>query len=341
MRANVLLLLLLGFTVPTLAHSAGQQNEPAPTPVVPATQPPRLSWGEAVVLGIVEGVTEFLPISSTGHLLIANEALGLNEDFHLTHADGQPAWIERPSAANPQGRPLTRKHAVDAYSIIIQSGGIAAVMVLYWRRLRGMALGLLGFNREGLLLARNILIALVPAVILGLTIGNWVERNLFSVGAVIAALAAGALLMFWVQSWQTRSSWRGTSNRDAADLTPGEALFIGVSQCAAFWPGTSRSMMTIVAGYLTGLPPAKAAEFSFLLGLPTLAGAAILKGYKTGPLVVDVLGWGPVLLGCVVAFLSAAAAIRFLVATLIRFGLVPFAVYRLILALALLLTLGW
>lgn len=319
----------------------GQQAEPSPQPVVPATQAPKLSWGEAVVLGVVEGVTEFLPVSSTGHLLIANQALGLNENYQLTRPDGSPAWLRAPTSSNPDGEPFTQKHAVEAYSIIIQSGGIAAVILLYWRRLRSMMLGVLGFNREGLFLTRNILLALVPAVVLGLTIGDWVEQNLFSVRAVIVALAAGAVLMFWVQSWQTRSSWRGTSNRDAADLTMGEALFVGVAQCVAFWPGTSRSMITIVAGYLTGLPPAKAAEFSFLLGLPTLAGAAMLKGYKTGPMVVEVLGWGPVLLGCVVAFLSAAIAIRFLVATLIRFGLGPFAIYRLILAVGLLLTLGW
>jgi len=337
MRSTFLLLLLLGSALPATAQDA----DAPPQPVVPATQAPRLSWGEAIVLGIVEGVTEFLPISSTGHLLIANEALGLNENYQLTHPDGRPAWIEPPTAADPQGVPFTRKHAVDAYSIIIQSGGIAAVILLYWRRVRSMVLGVFGFNRGGFLLTRNIVIALVPAVILGLTIGGWVERNLFSVAAVIGALAVGAVLMFWVQSWQTRSSWRGTSSRDAAELTPGEALFIGVAQCTAFWPGTSRSMVTIVAGYLTGLSPTKAAEFSFLLGLPTLAGAALLKGYKTGPMVVEVLGWGPVLLGCVIAFVSAAFAIRFLVATLVRFGLGPFAIYRLLLALGLLLTVSW
>ena len=328
------LLLLLG-----IALSARAQ-EPASQPVVPAVQEPRLSWGEAAVLGLIEGVTEFLPVSSTGHLLIANEALGLNENYQLTRADGTPAWVEPPTVASPAGVPFTRKHAVDAYTILIQMGGIAAVVLLYWRRVRSMALGIFGFNREGLRLARNILVALIPAVVLGLTIGDWIEERLFSVTAVIIALAAGAALMFWVQAWQTRSSWRGTSDRDAADLMPSEALFIGVAQCVAFWPGTSRSMVTIVGGYLIGLSPAKAAEFSFLLGLPTLAGAALLKGLKTGPVVFETLGWGPVVLGCVVAFFSATVAIRFLVATLVRFGLGPFAIYRLILAVGLILTFG-
>lgn len=337
MRLRLVLLSLLCIA----ATAVAQQDEPAPEPVVPATDAPRLSWGEAVILGVVEGVTEFLPVSSTGHLLIANEALELNENYQLTRPDGSPAWIEPPSGSNPLGEPFTRKTALDAYTVIIQIGGIAAVVVLYWGRLKGMLQGLFGFNAQGLMLLRNVFIALVPAVVIGLTAGDWIERNLFSVRTVVVALAGGAFLMFWVQAWQTRSSWRGTSDRDAANLTPSEALFIGVFQCVAFVPGTSRSMITIVAGYLTGLPPARAAEFSFLLGLPTLAGAAFLKGARSGPMVVEVLGWGPVLLGCVVAFVSAAVAIRFLVATLVRFGLGPFAIYRLTIALGIVLLLGW
>lgn len=338
MPTKFLLLLLLGIALP-----AGAQDPPDSTPtqpVLPAVQSPRLSWIDATILGLVEGVTEFLPVSSTGHLLIANEAMGLNANYQLMRPDGSPAWVVPPNRENPAGVPFTRKHAVDAYSIIIQIGGIAAVALLYWRRLRGMALGIFGFNREGLRLARNIVVALIPAVAVGLTVGDWIEDQLFSVSAVIVALAVGAGLMFWVQAWQTRSSWHGTTDRDAADLTPAEAVFVGLAQCVAFWPGMSRSMVTIVGGYLTGLSPARAAEFSFLLGLPTLAGAALLKGLKAGPIVVETLGWGPVVLGCLVAFVSAAVAIRFLVAALVRFGLGPFAIYRLILALGLVLTFG-
>jgi undecaprenyl-diphosphatase len=334
MPTKSLLLLLL-----VIALSARAQ-EPDPQPVVPASQDARLTWSDAVILGLVEGITEFLPVSSTGHLLIANEALGLNEDYQLVRPDGSPAWVEPPSAANPAGVPFTRKRAVDTYAIVIQIGGIAAVVLLYWRRLREMALGVFGFNSAGFRLARNIVVALVPAVAIGLTVGDWVEEELFSVTAVIIALAAGAGVMFWVQAWQSRNAWRGKSDRDASDLKPAEALFVGVVQCIAFWPGMSRSMVTIVGGYLTGLSPARAAEFSFLLGLPTLAGAALLKGWKTGPMVLETLGWGPVVLGCVVAFASAAVAIRFLVSALVRFGLGPFAIYRLILAVGLILTFG-
>jgi undecaprenyl-diphosphatase len=334
MPKKFLLLLLLG-----IALSARAQ-EPDAQPVVLAAEDPRLTWTDAMILGLVEGVTEFLPVSSTGHLLIANEALGLNENYQLVRFDGSPAWVEPPSAANPVGVPFTRKHAVDAYAVIIQVGGIAAVALLYWRRLREMALGVFGFNSAGFRLTRNIVVALIPAVAIGLTVGDWIEEQLFSVTAVIIALAAGAAVMFWVQAWQARHSWRAKSERDPADLTLAEALFVGLAQCVAFWPGTSRSMVTIVGGYLTGLSPARAAEFSFLLGLPTLAGAALLKWTKSGPLVVETLGWGPVILGCLVAFVSAAVAIRFLVETLVRFGLGPFAIYRLILAVGLILTFG-
>lgn len=334
MPTKFLLLLLLG-----IALTAGAQ-EPDPQPVVPAGQDPRLTWTDAMILGLVEGITEFLPVSSTGHLLIANEALGLNENYQLVRSDGSLAWVEPPSAANPEGVPFTRKHAVDTYAVIIQIGGIAAVALLYWRRIREMVLGVFGFNSTGFRLARNIVVALIPAIAIGLTVGDWVEEQLFSVTAVIIALAVGAGVMLWVQAWQARNSWRAKSERDAADLKPAEALFIGLVQCLAFWPGMSRSMVTIVGGYMTGLSPARAAEFSFLLGLPTLAGAALLKGWKSGPLVVETLGLGPVVVGCVVAFVSAAVAIQFLVSALVRFGLGPFAIYRLILAVGLILTFG-
>ena len=152
---------------------------------------------------------------------------------------------------------------------------------------------------------------------------------------VIAALVVGGILMIAVDRWRKRSHWNRASGRGPAELRPGEALLVGGMQCLAMWPGTSRSMMTIVGGYCVGLKPAQAAEFSFLLGLPTLAGAALLKGIKGGPAMLEVFGWQPVVLGTVVAFVSAALAIKVLVATLTRFGLTPFAIYRILLAAAL------
>ena len=291
-----------------------------------------LDLGDAIVLGVVEGVTEFLPISSTGHLIIANDVLGLESDKPLTDANGQPLWHKRPTPARPEGVPLTLKLAADTYAVVIQAGAIAAVVLLYWRQILGMVLGLTGRSASGLRLLRNILLAFLPCAIAGFVLHDWIDRHLFSVPAVIAALVAGAGLMLWAEHWRRRNSIPGLSRAEPADLSPKRALGIGLAQCLALWPGTSRSMVTIVGGYLAGLSPVKAAEFSFLVGLPTLTGAAVYKGWRSGGAMIDVFGWTPVLVGGVVAAVSAALAVRFLVGFLSRSGLAVFAYYRLALA---------
>lgn len=292
-----------------------------------------LAVGDAIVLGLVEGVTEFLPISSTGHLIIANEVLGLDAEQQLTDAAGRPLWYKAPSAEHPAGEPLTLKVAADAYAVIIQAGAILAVVGLYWRPFLGMALGLVGRSSHGLQLLRNVLLAFVPVATAGFLLHDWIDERLFSVPAVIGALVAGALLMLWAERWRRQNTSRGYSrHNDPSDLSAGTAVKIGLFQCLALWPGTSRSMVTIVGGYLAGLSPAKAAEFSFLVGLPTLGGAAVFKAWKTGPAMIQVFGWSSVLLGAAVAAVSAALAVKFLVSFLSRHGLQIFAYYRLVLA---------
>ena len=325
-------LLVLGSACAQAPAVPAGTDAPA-TPVIVAA--PQLTWSESVILGLVEGVTEFLPVSSTGHLIVANHFLGLEDERQLTDATGRPRWIKPPSAKEPAGRPLTTKAAAKAYTVIIQIGGIAAVVVLYWSQLWSLALGLCGMDRNGTKLLRNVVLAVLPAAVLGLTLDDWIDEHLFCTEAVIGALVVGAGLMFAVDRWQRRSRWSQASSRQPHELRPSEALLVGGLQCLAMWPGTSRSMMTIVGGYCVGLKPVQAAEFSFLVGLPTLAGAALVKGYKTGPAMLEVFGWGPVLLGIVVAFLSGALAIKALVSALTRFGLSPFAVYRILLAAAL------
>ena len=293
----------------------------------------RLDAGDAIVLGLVEGVTEFLPISSTGHLIIANEVLGLDAEQQLTDPAGRPLWYKAPSAEQPAGEPLTLKVAADAYAVIIQAGAILAVIVLYWRQFLGMALGVVGRSSHGFRLLRNVLLAFVPVATIGFLLHDWIDEHLFSVPAVIGSLVAGALLMLWAERWRRQNTSRGYSrNNDPSDLSPGTAVKIGLFQCLALWPGTSRSMVTIVGGYLAGLSPAKAAEFSFLVGLPTLGGAAVFKAWKAGPAMIQVFGWSSVLLGAAVAAVSAAVAVKFLVSFLSRQGLQIFAIYRLILA---------
>lgn len=318
--------LLLGSV---LFFSVAKAAEPAAQPVA------ELSTGDAVVLGLVEGVTEFLPISSTGHLIIANEILGLESDQQLTDRTGKPLWYKPPSEKHPDGVPLTLKLAADTYTVVIQVGAVAAVVLLYWRQLVAMLIGMLGRSSTGLRLLRNVLLAFFPVAILGFFLHDLIDRYLFSIGAVIAALVAGGFLMLWAEKWRRKNSGIGFSKGDPADLTAGKSLGIGLAQCLALWPGTSRSMVTIVAGYLSGLNPAKAAEFSFLVGLPTLAGAAVYKGYKSGAAMIDVFGWNSVLLGGLVAAISAAVAVKFLVHFIGRHGLAVFAYYRLALAVVL------
>ena len=323
----------------------GSARAQAPEPVIAAAEPiaaqpahpvaRELSTAEAVVLGLVEGITEFLPVSSTGHLIITNHFLGLEDERQLTDSAGLPRWIKPPTAEKPEGRPLTVKAAADTFTVIIQIGGIAAVVVLYWSQLWSLALGVCGMDREGARLLRNIVIGVLPAAVFGLTLEHWIEKHLFSIWAVVFALVAGAALMFYVDRRRRSSQWGQSNGRKPSELLPSEALLVGGLQCIAMWPGTSRSMMTIVGGYIVGLKPARAAEFSFLLGLPTLAGAALLKGVKAGPAMLEVFGWYPVLLGTFVAFVSAALAIKVLIAALTRVGLAPFAVYRIILAVVL------
>jgi undecaprenyl-diphosphatase len=322
----IVLVAVLGVLVRP-AHAA--TAEPANQPVA------ELSVRDAVVLGLVEGITEFLPVSSTGHLIIANHFLGLDSEKPLADAAGQPLWYKKPSATKP-GVPLTVKLAADTYSVIIQVGAIMAVVFLYWSQLANIALGLIGRSSSGFRLLRNIVFAVLPAVIIGLPLHEWIEEHLFSLGTVIAAQILGGLLMLWAERWRRANSGVGASRNDPADLSPGKATGIGLAQCLALCPGTSRSMVTIVGGYLTGLSPVKAAEFSFLVGLPTLAGAALLKAVKTGPAMIEVFGWGNMLLGILIATISAAIAVKFLVKFLTRHGLGVFAYYRFAMALALL-----
>lgn len=291
-----------------------------------------LGVGDAIVLGVVEGVTEFLPVSSTGHLIIANRVLGLESEAQLTDKAGRPLWHKPPSADNPAGVPLTLKLAADTYAVVIQAGAIAAVVFLYWQQLFLMLGGVLGRSSAGLRLLRNIALAFLPVVVFGLLLHDLIDRYLFSVWAVIVALVAGAVLMLWAERWREANTGVGRAKGDAVDLPPRRALYIGLAQCLALWPGTSRSMVTIVGGYLAGLSPAKAAEFSFLVGLPTLGGAALYKGVRSGPAMIEVFGWSSVLLGAAVAAVSALIAVKFLVHIISRHGLAFFAYYRLVLA---------
>jgi undecaprenyl-diphosphatase len=325
------LLLLLIALVSCLSFTAFRTplGVVAAAPGRPAAE---LSVGDALVLGLVEGITEFLPISSTGHLIIANHALHLDSAAPLCDAAGRPLWLKKPSARNPRGEPLTLKLAADTYSVVIQFGAIAAVALLYWPQLLGIGFGLLGRNPAGLRLLRNLLVAFLPAAVLGLLLDRWIDRYLFSIEAVVAAQISGAVLMIAAERWRRKYATAANAVLDLPALPAARALGIGLMQCLALWPGTSRSMTTIVGGYFAGFEPRLAAEFSFLLGFVTLAAATVYKSYESGPAMIAVFGWPHVLLGAVVATVSAAIAVKFLVSYLTRHGLDIFAWYRLLVA---------
>ena len=279
-----------------------------------------MTWWQAVVLGLVEGITEYLPVSSTGHLILTSAALGLDD----------PA----------------RKDAVDAFNIVVQGGAILAVLGLYAPRVRQMLLGAVGRDVDGRKLLLNIIIAFLPAVVLGLLLDDLIEAYLFSTGPVAVALFGGGLWMIWLDRQPQRDPPLALEA-----LTPVQALGIGLFQCVAMWPGTSRSMMTIAGGRMLGLPAAQAAEFSFLLGLPTLGGACVYKLLKNlkhasdtgGQNLFEMLGVAPVFIGIAVATVSAVIAVRWLVGFLTRHGLAPFGYYRLVLTAVLVLAVlsGW
>lgn len=306
-----------------------------PDPVLQARPGPaaELSVFDAIVLGVIEGLTEFLPVSSTGHLIIAKDQLQLTSNEPLFDAIGEPLWYRRATSEHGS-QLLTLNLAADTFIVVIQFGAVFAVALVCWSQLRAMFLGLIGRDPVGRRLLLNVLIAFLPAAVVGLLMHDWIDANLFSVGTVIFAQVAGALLMFYTEGWYGRRYLQGI-RPETTELTPVAAAGIGLLQCVAIFPGTSRPMMAIVGGYFAGLDPRRAAEFSFLLGFVTLGAASAFKTYKSGAAMIQVFGWPHVLLGAAVAAVVAAVSVRFLVHFLLRHGLNFFAWYRLLLAGAL------
>ncbi len=254
---------------------------------------------KAIILGLVEGITEYLPISSTGHLLVIGHLLGL----------GDVAGNE--------------KVALDAYAVIIQFGAIAAVLAISWRRVLSVLNGLIGRDVVGRKLLIALTVAFIPAAVIGKGGDSLISEKLLKPWPIVIAWIIGGIVMLVL--------WPKLKDRQGAALetiTSKQALIIGGAQVAALWPGTSRSFVTILAALLVGLSLTAAVEFSFLLGLLTLTAASAYTFLKDGSTVFDTYGTTAPLVGIVVAAVSAFVAVKFMVAALNKGGLAPYGWYR-------------
>lgn len=267
-----------------------------------------MPWHHALLLGIIEALTEFLPVSSTGHLLLVNAALGHTEDSAKT------------------------------LSIVIQLGAVIAVAVYFRKLLANVLRGLQRRDARSVRLVIALGIAFIPAAVAGLLFHDAIEDRLFGPRPVAYALVAGGVLMIGVDLWTKRRARPPKSGLEHVGWQ--RALTVGLAQVASLWPGASRSMTTIVGGQLSGLDAATAAEFSFLLSIPVLGAAtmfSLAKGWKG---IASAPGGTTALaIGLVTAFFVSLLVISAFLRYLKRFGLVPFGVYRIVVGIVVLVVL--
>ena len=308
-RKTIIPVLLPAFLFAIFTAQAAFAEDTAPT-----TQ--EMSSGQAVVLGIVEGLTEYLPVSSTGHLLLAERIMGIGENPELS--------------AGEQAR---EKEAADAYTICIQAGAIIAVLGLYFRRVLQMLQGLLGRNPLGLRLLINVAVGFLPAAVLGLLFNKVIKAYLFGPWPVVVAWLVGGLAILAVSFHRRRTNYVQQSAGGLDELSWKMALIIGLAQCIAMWPGVSRSLVTIVGGVLVGLSLPAAVEYSFLLGVITLGAATAYDGLKHGQVMLQTFDSQSLGIGLFFAFVAAVASVKWMVTYLNRHGLAIFGYYRVALAL--------
>jgi undecaprenyl-diphosphatase len=274
---------------------------------------------KAVILGVVEGLTEFLPISSTGHLILAGHLLGFNDE---------------------RGK---------AFEVIIQLGAILAVCWEFRKKIWDVLVGL-GRRPRSNRFAMNIIVASIPAIVLALLLGKYIKAHLFSPIPVATAFIVGGLIILWAEHLEKAKQ----SNRKVAlrsienveDLSIKDAIKVGLAQCAALIPGTSRSGATIIGGMLFGLPRQVATEFSFFLAIPVITGATVYELYKMrhDPSLLDIAGYGPVLgVGFIASFISAFFCVKWLIGYVSHHNFKPFAWYRIAFGVMILVTstMGW
>jgi len=264
---------------------------------------------KAVILGVVEGLTEFLPISSTGHLILAGDLLGFNDE---------------------RGK---------AFEVIIQFGAILAVCWEFRKKLLKVSTSFTG-SRIARRFILNLLIASIPAIGLGFLFSKHIKAVLFSPIPVASAFIVGALIIFWVERRQQNRVDISSRIKSIDDLTSLDALKVGLAQCAALIPGTSRSGATIIGGMLFGLPRAVATEFSFFLAIPVISGATayeLLKLWRA-PVAFSSEYTLATVIGFIAAFISAFICVRWLIHYVAHHNFIPFAWYRIVFGLLVLMT---
>lgn len=261
---------------------------------------------KAIILGIVEGITEFLPVSSTGHLIIVRDLLGMPDDSFMS-----------------------------MFIVVIQLGAILAVVWLFWPKLWTKLRLFFAGKTEGKRFIWIWILGTIPAAVLGLLLDDLIDKYLFSVPTVIAALiVGGALLLFLEQAWKKRQVKNKIENIDAKS-----ALKIGLWQCVSMWPGFSRSAATIMGGWNSGLTTAVAAEYSFFLAIPVMFGASGLKLVKFNFIGVEVYQYFALAIGFLVAFLTALLVVKAFMNFIRTKPLKLFAYYRFVLAFVLIVSL--
>ena len=251
----------------------------------------------AALLGVVEGVTEFLPVSSTGHLILATRLLGYDAE----------RWA--------------------LFNVVVQLGAIAAVVVLYWRTFWTVAAGLFRWQAGSVRFVRNLLVAFLPAAVVGVVLHKKVEALLGNATVVAWALIVGGVAILLVERFA-----RGGKTRGIADVPVATAAGIGVIQCLSMVPGVSRSGATILGGVALGVERRTAAEFSFFLAIPTMLGASAVElwGRRHALASDHSVGWAAMAVGLIVAFVVALLVVRGFVALVGRHGFGPFAWYRVV-----------
>jgi len=304
----VLAILVGGFAATGFVGVRANAQSTAQTTITQTTAPQpsadnELTYPKAGVLGLVEGITEFLPISSTGHLVIAEELLGI-------------------------GQNADTKAATDTYTVAIQIGAIIAILLIFWRRCISVVNGLIGRDPAGRRTLIALAVAFVPAAVIGKVFDKAIEKHLLSALPVaLAWIVGGIVILVW---FRDREPDETAEVQDVSMITPRMALIIGFAQSLALWPGVSRSLVTIIGAMLLGVSLTAAVEFSFLLGLLTLTAATAYSLASDGSELVDHFGTATPLFGVLVAGVAAFASVRWMIGWLDKRGLGVFGWYRII-----------